>query len=98
MSMNVVRLDRTLTVNKSLMEAPNLCDRLSTEDLTTIGMAVFEGYDRDEQSRLPWMRRSNAGMDLAMQISKSKNFPWPGCSNVVFPLVTIATLQFHSRA
>jgi chaperonin GroES len=37
-------------------------------------------------------------MDLAMQIQKDKSFPWPGCSNIAFPLITIAALQFHSRA
>ncbi len=37
-------------------------------------------------------------MDLSMQISEPKNFPWPGCSNVVFPLVTIAALQFSARS
>jgi chaperonin GroES len=37
-------------------------------------------------------------MDLAMQAAKEKNFPWPGCSNVVFPLVTIAALQFSARS
>jgi chaperonin GroES len=37
-------------------------------------------------------------MDLALQLQKDKSFPWPGASNVAFPLVTIAALQFHSRA
>jgi chaperonin GroES len=33
-----------------------------------------------------------------MQIQEDKNFPWAGCSNVIFPLVTIASLQFSSRS
>jgi len=33
-----------------------------------------------------------------MQIVQDKAQPWPGCANVAFPLVTIAALQFHSRA
>lgn len=37
-------------------------------------------------------------MDLALQVVTDKNFPWPGASNVKFPLVTIAAMQFHSRA
>jgi chaperonin GroES len=40
----------------------------------------------------------NAGMDLAMQIQHGKNFPWPNCSNVIFPLITIAALQFSARS
>ena len=37
-------------------------------------------------------------MDLAMQLQKDKSFPWNNCSNVAFPLVTIAAMQFHARA
>ena len=50
------------------------------------------------QSREPWVRRNTAALDLAMQVQKDKNFPWPNAANVAFPLITIAALQFHSRA
>jgi chaperonin GroES len=91
-------LTTKLTLNSSLIDAPNLVDRFDTEDLTCIGNAVWNGYQRDEASRIPWMRRMNAAMDLAMQIQKDKNFPWPGCSNIIFPLITIAALQFSARS
>lgn len=96
--MNVLRLDSKLTINQGVLEAPNLCDRLSTADLKRIGLLVSEGYERDKNSRIRWMRRMEAGMDLAMQVQQAKNFPWPGCSNVIFPLVTIAALQFSARS
>jgi chaperonin GroES len=96
--MNILRLDAKLSINKDLMQAPNLCDRFSAEDLQAIGMSVYQGYQRDLESRSHWERRMNAGMDLAMQIQKGKNFPWPDCSNVIFPLVTIAALQFSARS
>jgi len=59
---------------------------------------VVEGYKRDKQTRAAWERRNEAGMDLALQVQKAKTFPWPDCSNIAFPLVTIAALQFHARA
>jgi len=93
-----MNLDKKLTINKDFMEAPNLMDRLSDDDLSRIGALAWEGYDRDRQSRLAWERRMEAGMDLAMQIQKDKNFPWQGCSNVIFPLITIAALQFSARS
>lgn len=96
--MTILTLDRKLSINKGLMDAPNLCDRLSEDDLVKIGNMVYEGYVRDKRSRSTWERRMEAGMDLAMQIQKDKNFPWPGCSNVVFPLITIASLQFSARS
>ena len=37
-------------------------------------------------------------MNLALQVMQSKSFPWEGASNVKFPLVTIAALQYSARA
>jgi chaperonin GroES len=37
-------------------------------------------------------------MKLALQVAEAKSFPWSGASNIKFPLITIAALQFHSRA
>lgn len=93
-----LKLDNKLVINKDVTQSPNLCDRFTEKDLTAIGLLCRQGFDRDEASRIPWKRRMEAGMDLAMQIQKDKNFPWQGCANVIFPLVTIASLQFGSRA
>lgn len=94
----MLTLTNRLTVNSDLISAPNLCDRFTPEDLKTISSHVWQGYQADKQSRSAWERRMSAAQDLAMQISKDKNFPWPGASNVIFPLVTIASLQFSARA
>lgn len=94
----MLNLDSQLVLNRAAIKAQNLCDRFSDRDLKCIGQHVWEGYTRDRQSRRKWERRTEAAMELALQIQKDKNFPWPGCSNIAFPLVTIATLQFHSRA
>ena len=94
----MLKLDQYLTLDKKAILASNLCDRFSEDDLTRIGAECWAGYDRDEQSRASWMKRNEAGMDLALQIQKEKTFPWPGCANVAFPLVTIAAMQFHARA
>lgn len=91
-------IQNPITLNAKAITSPNLCDLLDSEDLKRLGEECFEGYTRDEQSRETWMKRNEAGMDLALQIQKDKSFPWPGCSNVAFPLVTIAAMQFHARA
>jgi len=93
-----VHLQTTVTIDKDFCNSPNLTDLLSPQDLQTIGEECWAGYDRDEGSRAGWKERTSRAMDLAMQVQSGKNFPWPGCSNVAFPLVTIATMQFHSRA
>ena len=94
----MLTLDTKLTVNRELMESPNLCEKFTDEELTKIGSWVYDGYVRDKFSRSGWEKRNEAGMDLALQIQKDKNFPWAGCSNVAFPLVTMAVMQFHAVA
>jgi chaperonin GroES len=94
----MLRLDHPITLDQAAMDSPNLCERLRLDDLKRIGAECHAGYLRDEQSRAVWMKRNEAGMDLALQISRDKNFPWPGCANVAFPLITIAAMQFHARA
>ena len=87
-----------VTINKDYMESKNLCDRFTEEDLDTIGGMVKMGYEQDKASRQKWEKRNEAGLDLAMQIQKEKSYPWPNCSNVIFPLVTIAAMQFSARS
>lgn len=93
-----MQLSHKLTLDKAVMEAPNLTDRFNDQDLTKIGELVYEGYQADETSRMQWLKRNEAGMNFALQVQRDKNWPWQGCSNVIFPLITIAALQFSSRA
>lgn len=94
----MLKITSPIALDKKAVSHPNLSELLSSEDLTNIGNWVWDNYDADCFSRVAWERRTNAAMDLAMQVQKDKSFPWQGCSNVAFPLVTIAALQFHSRA
>lgn len=94
----MLSLNAKLTLNAETLEAENLTDRFSDEDLQKLGEWVWEGYRRDKQSRYSWERRTEAAMDLAMQLQKAKSFPWPNCSNVTFPLITISVMQFHAKA
>lgn len=94
----MLELENHITLNKVTIRSPNLCDRFTDQDLLKIGNLVLETYEQDTQSRERWYERNEAGMKLALQVQEEKNFPWPNCSNVKFPLVTIAALQFHARA
>ena len=94
----MLKLENPITLDAKAVGSPNLCDLFEPADLARIGTLCHEGYLRDEFSRSAWMKRNEAGMDLALQIQKDKSFPWQGCANVAFPLVTIAAMQFHARA
>ena len=94
----MLKLDGKITLDAKAIQAKNLTDRFSSNDLTTLGEWCYDGYKRDKASRSRWEQRTEAAMDLALQIQKDKSFPWPNCSNIAFPLVTISVLQFHARA
>lgn len=87
-----------ISLTPAVIKSANLCNLFDPVDLKNIGEECYAGYERDERSRDLWMRRNEAGMNLALQITTEKTFPWPGASNVAFPLVTIAAQQFHARA
>lgn len=94
----MLNLSSSIMLNLATIKSPNLCDRFEEDDLARIGNWVHDNYARDLESRTDWERRTEAAMDLAMQLQKSKTFPWTNCANIAFPLVTIAAMQFHARA
>ena len=76
----------------------NIADLLSDDQLNKIGSQVVQNFETDLQSRAVWEKRMEQSMKLALQVAEAKNFPWPNASNIKFPLVTIAALQYHARA
>lgn len=82
---------------ETIINSPNIAKELPEEVCNAIGMSVVEGYDRDLQSRSEWEERNVLGMKLALQVIEEKSFPWVNCSNVKFPLITVAALQFLAR-
>ena len=85
---------------QTIMESPNVAELLSEEDCKYVGRAALEGYQEDLDSRKEggWEKRTDEAMKLALQISEGKNFPWQGCSNVKFPLITVASMYYAARA
>lgn len=70
------------------------------EDLATLGTKVVEDYERDKRDRMPWEKIAKEALALAAQEqeSKEKTYPWIGASNVRYPILTTAALQFNARA
>ena len=92
-----MKLDVKLDLSK-VVNSPNIVDMLEQNDLNTIGYNVITEYNLDKESRSQWEKRVEEAMMLALQVAETKSFPWSNASNIKFPLVTIAALQFHSRA
>lgn len=83
---------------RAFMELENIATTLSEEDLNRIGSDAKQGYDYDLSSRAEWEQGIDEWMRLATQVREPKNYPWPRSSNVKYPLLTTAAMQFAARA
>lgn len=78
--------------------AQNLVPLLNEADVNRIGFDALQEFQTDYESCKDFRERYERAMDVAMQRTKAKTYPWPGASNVVFPLLTQAAIQFQARA
>ena len=69
-----------------------------SDQLDRIAARVRQDYDIDENSRNDYREKYRKWMDFALQIAEKKTYPWPDASNVVYPLMTTAAIQFAARA
>jgi len=81
-----------------LMSGMNLAELLDEEQLTKIAKEIVQYFDEDFESASEWRETTNKWKKLATQLIEPKNEPWPNASNVKFPLLTVAAMQFHARA
>lgn len=85
----------------NLQDAPfelNLAEYIEGDELEEIGRTLKEHAEHDRDTRKEWMDTNKDWLKLAAQTKEDKNYPWPGASNVKYPLLTIAAMQFHARA
>jgi chaperonin GroES len=93
------------------IQAPNIADLLDDSTLNAIGTRVVEEFEIDLQSRKGsgdknnassytegWEDRHDRALKAAMQVKEAKSYPWPKASNVKYPLITTAAIQFNARA
>lgn len=84
-------------LNKSIIKG-NIADELTPEQRTKLGERVCREHDIDKTSRSDWETRLGEAMKIALQIAEKKNYPWPNASNIKYPLVITAAIQFNARA
>lgn len=99
----VERIEEELSAGDKLSRLANATGNLApamTEDmLTKIGVECCDDYDKDKADRKEWAKVAEKALDAAAQDGKreAKNYPWKGASNINFPLLTEAALQFNAR-
>ena len=83
---------------EDIINSTNVVDLLDNTTLDEIGASVVEHYTIDRESRADWEDKYDKWMAMAGQVAEHKNKPWPGCANILYPLLPEAALQFNARA
>ncbi len=83
---------------KDILSGKNLAELLEESKLNEIGQTVIRDVEIDDSSRGEWLDRNEKNIDTAMQVREDKVFPWPGCSNAVSSILTVASIQFNAEA
>lgn len=66
--------------------------------LARIASDCLEAYKRDKEERKDWEEAFDRIMAMVKLKRETKSFPWPGASNVKYPIIMKAALKFGSRA
>lgn len=82
---------------QDIVKSVNIAEDLTDEQLSTIGSNCYSDYQADLVSRRPWELKMTEAMKLALQLAEKKNTPWQGASNVLFPILSISTINFQAR-
>lgn len=84
-------------LNKAL-ESKNIAEDMDEEELAKIGAECHQGYRIDLESKSAWDKQVDEWIKLAAQVKEIKTFPWPRASNIKYPLLATASMQFAARA
>ena len=76
----------------------NIAESLSEQKLVDIGSDVFQGFENDYRSVQDWQQQIEVWTKLAKQVVEPKTFPWPKASNIKYPILSTAAMQFAARA
>lgn len=83
---------------RELLEATNIAEHLSDDKLHTIGADAYRGFMQDAETRKSWDENVDEWTKLAIQTREAKSYPWPKASNIKYPLLSTAAMQFAARA
>ena len=73
-------------------------DEHGEQYLKDLGAELVTKFDADLKSCAEYIEKQEQALKIATQFVEEKTDPWPNCSNVKHPIVTIACNQFGSRA
>jgi chaperonin GroES len=93
----------TIAVLERLLEfadaGGDISPLIAVDQLARLGQEVCDNYERDLRSRSVWQTVAEKALkDIAKTDGTRKDYPWAGASNVHYPLLAFAAMQFNARA
>jgi chaperonin GroES len=83
---------------RKMLESTNIAENLDEDKLREIGSRCRQGFEQDLESRKEWEQNIDEWTKLATQAKEMKTYPWPKASNIKYPLLSTAAMQFAARA
>lgn len=80
-----------------LIDLPNIAPLLDEQDLLALANKVVTTYKYDKDSRREWENLTKKALKIIELKHEPKHTPFPGASNVKYPLASTAVIQFASR-
>ena len=76
----------------------NFAEHMDEDQLKEIADKASKGFEEDLLSRAEWDQEMEEWTKLAKQHREMKTWPWPRASNIKYPLLSTAAMQFAARA
>jgi chaperonin GroES len=97
-SQDMETLEDQPSADTDAIQHENLAEDRDKDTLIKIAEQCHAGYQNDLASRSLWEKDLDEWIKLAKQTREPKTYPWPNASNVKYPLLTTAAMQFSARA
>jgi chaperonin GroES len=81
----------------NILESKNIAEQLDDDALSRIASKVNERYNDDVQSRKDKQTQLEEIVKLALSVVDEKSFPWAGASNINYPLISTAAMEFAAK-
>ena len=89
----MVSSEKKITLQQ-ILKADNVVDLLSTDKLSEISQQITEDYSKDKSSCDKRLKHMQELIKLAKMVNETKSYPWEGASNVIYPLIANAGIEY----
>ncbi len=83
----------TLTIEE-ILKADNIAELLDDNTLTDIAKQITDDYSKDLASCDDKVHQLQDIIKLAKMVADEKSYPWDGASNVIYPLIANAAIEY----